>query len=199
MLFVTSQSQSQCLPLHPLLLTKLTETSKSQKIDSKVSTKTKTKTFQNFNMPPPLNIQKHFYKTNSRPPITTVLYQAKARQRDTAGGALLFQAAMAWAIQGYLNCHTICQLDRELLGSSLLPEGFKLLHSIQGGVLQPIVSAFLGNPNVNCHKRTLISFGLLKLESVDYTLKRTKIQYCLHFKLNSQSQVRNILSILSDQ
>ena len=112
---------------------KLTETSKSQKIDSKVSTQTKTKTFQNFNMPPPLDIQKHFYKTNSRLPITTVLYQAKARQRDTAGGALLFQAAIAWAIQGYLNCHTICQLDRELLGSSLLPEGFKLLHSIQRG------------------------------------------------------------------
>ena len=34
-----------------LLLTKLTEASKSQKIDSKFSTKTKT--FQNLNMPPP--------------------------------------------------------------------------------------------------------------------------------------------------
>ena len=32
---------------------KLTEASKSQKIDSKFSTKTKTKTFQNLNMPPP--------------------------------------------------------------------------------------------------------------------------------------------------
>ena len=71
-----------------------------------------------------------FEKQILDPPITTVLYQAKA--------------AIAWAIQGYLNCHTICQLDRELLGSSLLPEGFKLLYSIQGGVLQPIVSAFLG-------------------------------------------------------
>ena len=40
--------------MHPFLLTKLTEASKSQKIDSKFSTKTKTKTFQNLNMPPPL-------------------------------------------------------------------------------------------------------------------------------------------------
>ena len=40
--------------MHPFLLTKLTEASKSQKIDSKFSTKTKTKTCQNLNMTPPL-------------------------------------------------------------------------------------------------------------------------------------------------
>ena len=40
--------------MHPFLLTKLTEASKSQKIDSKFSTKTKNKMFQNLNMPPPL-------------------------------------------------------------------------------------------------------------------------------------------------
>ena len=50
-----SQSKSQYLPLHPFLLTKLTEASKSQEIDSRFITKTKTKTetFQNLNMPPP--------------------------------------------------------------------------------------------------------------------------------------------------
>ena len=39
--------------MHPFLLTKPTEASKSQKNDSKFSTKTKTKTmtFQNLNMP----------------------------------------------------------------------------------------------------------------------------------------------------
>ena len=36
--------------LHPFLLTKPTEARKSQKNDSKFSTKTKTKTFQNLNM-----------------------------------------------------------------------------------------------------------------------------------------------------
>ena len=40
--------------MHPFLMTKLTEASKSQKIDSKFSTKTKSKTFQNLKMPPPL-------------------------------------------------------------------------------------------------------------------------------------------------
>ena len=40
--------------MHPFLLTKLTEASKSQKNDSKFSTTTKTMTFQNLNMPPPL-------------------------------------------------------------------------------------------------------------------------------------------------
>ena len=39
---------------NPFLSTKLTKASKSQKIDSKLMTKTKTKTFQNLNMPPPL-------------------------------------------------------------------------------------------------------------------------------------------------
>ena len=85
---------------------------------------------------------------------------------------------MAWAIQGYLNCHTICQLDRELLGSSLLPEGFKLLHSIQGGFYNQLYLLSWDpekKPNVNCHKHTLISLGLLKLESVDYKLKGQRI------------------------
>ena len=41
--------------MHPFLLTKPTEASKSQKNDSKFSTKTKTMTFQNLNIPPPLS------------------------------------------------------------------------------------------------------------------------------------------------
>ena len=40
--------------MHPFLLTKPTEASKSQKNDSKFNTKTKTKTFQNLSMTPPL-------------------------------------------------------------------------------------------------------------------------------------------------
>ena len=56
--------------MHPFLLTKLTEASKSQKIDSKFSTKTKTKTktFQNLNMPPPLvfPISNFFISKNSQ-------------------------------------------------------------------------------------------------------------------------------------
>ena len=42
--------------IHLLASVSLTEASKSQKIDSKFSTETKTKTLQNLNMPPPLDI-----------------------------------------------------------------------------------------------------------------------------------------------
>ena len=45
--------QARCVPLHPFLLTKPIEASKSQKNDSKFSTKTKTMTFRNLYMLPP--------------------------------------------------------------------------------------------------------------------------------------------------